>query len=195
MLASGALARVVAHFVLRPGAALHFRALQRATGVSSRSLQQELARLEELGMVRGERAGRLVRYRAVDDHPRWRVLREMVRAFAAPAELLRAVVLGAPGVEAAFLYGSFAREGAVDEGSDVDVMVVGNVDEPETRFALGEGALEAAALLGREVNLTRYTPERLAARRARGGRFLRSVLEGPKEWLVGDERVLEASAA
>jgi hypothetical protein len=42
-LASRALADVVTYFVLYPEAAPHFRALQRMTGVSSRSLQHELA--------------------------------------------------------------------------------------------------------------------------------------------------------
>src|SRR5215213_1750134 len=85
VLASRALAAVVIYFVLHSDRALHFRALQRVTRVSSRSLQHEVARLESLGLVERERDGRLVRYRAVAGHPRWSVLREMVRQFVEPA--------------------------------------------------------------------------------------------------------------
>jgi predicted nucleotidyltransferase len=196
LLASKALARVVTHFVLHPGSALHFRALQRVTGLSSRSLQHELARLEELGIVQREREGRKMRYRAVAEHPRWSVLRGLVREFAEPAEVLRVALAEVPGIEGAFIYGSYARGTGVHVGSDVDVFVVGEaLEEPETRLALAEETLEASGLLGREVNVTRYTPKKLAARRAHGARFIRSVLAGEKEWLIGDERVLNGVRA
>jgi len=190
-LASKAFADVVTYFVLYPHAAPHFRALQRATGTSSRSLQHELARLLELGMIRREEDGRLVRYRAVTGHPRWSAFRSMVREFADPGELLRIVVSHVPGVEAAFIYGSFAR-GDMHPESDIDVFALGGtLDDMDTRLALAEGALEASGLLNREVNVTRYTQQKLEARRTSG--FLRSVLARPKRWLVGDESVLKIS--
>lgn len=191
VLASRALAAVVIYFVLHPDAALHFRALQRATGLASRSLQHEMARLEALGLVRRERDGRLVRYRAASEHPRWSVLREMVRQFAHPAELLRVALATVPGIEAAFIYGSCAR-GEMDELSDIDVFAIGEgLEERDPELALVAGTSEASVLLRREVNVTRYTPGRVRARRDTG--FLRSVLAGPKTWLVGDERVLPSA--
>lgn len=188
-LASRAFADVVTFFVLHPQAAPHFRALQRATGVASRSLQHELARLLELGMIRRERDGRLVRYRAIAGHPRWSVFRSMVREFADPGELLRIAVSHVPGVEGAFIYGSYAR-GDMHPESDIDVFALGDaLDDSKTRLAITEGALEISGLLGREVNVTRYTRRKLEARRTGG--FLRSVLTGPKHWLVGDESLLQ----
>lgn len=190
MLASKALAAVVIYFVLHPDKALHFRALQRVTRVSSRSLQHEIARLEALGMVQRERDGRLVRYRAVAGHPRWSVLRQMIREFADPAELLRVALADIPGIEAAFIFGSFARGDAHPE-SDVDVLALGEaVEELETEYALAESALESAGLLGREVNVVSYTPAQFATRLMRRAPFLTSVMGGAKKWLVGDETVL-----
>jgi predicted nucleotidyltransferase len=190
VLASRALAAVVIYFVLHPDAALHFRAFQRVTGVSSRSLQHEMARLEAFGMVQRERDGRLVRYRAVAGHPRWSVLREMVRQFAEPAELLRVALSEVPGLEAAFIYGSVAR-GDTHPGSDIDVFALGDaLQNLDTRLALTQRAVEASILLNREVSVTRYTRARLEARRTGG--FLSSVLAGPKQWLVGDATVLQS---
>jgi predicted nucleotidyltransferase len=189
VLASRAMAAVVIYFVLHPDAALHFRALQRVTGVSSRSLQHEMARLESLGLVQREQDGRLVRYRAVAGHPRWSVLRELVRQFAEPAELLRVALSEVPGLEAAFIYGSFARDDTHPE-SDIDVFALGDaLKDLDTRLALTQRTVEASILLNREVNVTRYTRARLDARRTGG--FLQSVLAGPKQWLVGDEAVLQ----
>ena len=189
ILASSALAHLVLYFVLHPDGAPHFRGLQRATGISSRSLQHELARLEELGMIQRERDGRLMRYRRVADHPRWTVLRELVREFAAPRAVLRVALAEVPGLEAAFIYGSCAR-GEMDERSDIDVFAVGDaLKDLDTRLALTKRTVEASILLDREVNVTRYTQDKLEARRTGG--FLSSVLAGPKQWLVGDETILQ----
>jgi predicted nucleotidyltransferase len=191
VLASSALAHVVMYFVLHPDAAPHFRGLQRATGISSRSLQHELARLEALGMIQRERDGRLMRYRRVEDHPRWSVFRDLVREFAEPRTLLRTALVEVPGIDAAFIYGSFAR-GEMDERSDIDVFALGdNLEEPGPELALVAGTSEASVLLGHEVNVTRYTRRKLEERR--NGGFLRSVLSGPKAWLVGDETVLNCA--
>lgn len=191
VLASSALAHLILYFVLHPDAAPHFRALQRATGIASRSLQHELARLEALGMIRRERDGRLMRFPRVADHPRWAVFRDLVREFAEPKTLLRTALAEVPGIQAAFVFGSYAR-GNMDEHSDIDVFAIGEQwHAPATELSLSAGTQEAAMLLGREVNVTRFTRSKLQARRAGG--FLRSVLDGPKEWLVGDAAVLELS--
>jgi predicted nucleotidyltransferase len=192
VLASRALAYLILYFVVHPDATPHFRALQRATGISSRSLQHELARLQELGMLQSERDGRLVRFRRVADHPRWSALREMVREFAAPGAVLRIAIADVPGIEAAFIYGSCAR-GEMDERSDIDVFLIGEgLEETEPELALVAGTSEASVLLGHEVNVTRYTQQKLERRRHGG--FLRSVLAGPKEWLVGSDAVLNPTA-
>jgi predicted nucleotidyltransferase len=189
VLASQAMADLVTYFVLYSDAALHFRALQRATGLSSRSLQHELARLERMGLIQREREGRLVRYRAVADHPRWAALRELVRQFAEPAALLRVALSAVPGIDAAFIFGSCAR-GDMHEDSDIDVFALGERLEKDmdTRLALAAGTLESSFLLRREVNLIPFSRKQLEARRTGG--FLRSVFAGEKMWLVGDEAIL-----
>lgn len=190
VLASSALAHLVMYFILHPDGEPHFRALQRATGIASRSLQHELARLEELGLVLRERDGKRVRFRRVTDHPRWFVFRDLVREFAKPTVLLRTALVEVPGIDAAFIYGSFAR-GEMDEHSDIDVFALGeDLEEAGPELALVSGTSEAAILLGHEVNVTRYTRKKLESRRH--GSFLRSVLAGPKEWLVGNDAVLHA---
>ena len=189
VLASSALAYLILYYVLHPDAAPHFRGLQRATGISSRSLQHELARLLELGMIRREGDGKLVRYPRVADHPRWFVFRDLVREFAEPTTLLRTALVEVPGIDAAFIFGSCAR-GDMHAESDVDVFALGNsLKHLDTRLTLARGTLEAAMLLNREVNVVRYTRDKLEARRSDG--FLSAVLAGPKTWLVGDETVLQ----
>jgi predicted nucleotidyltransferase len=175
------------YFVLHPGTALDFRALQRVTGVSSRSLRREAVRLEALGLVRREHAGRIVRYRALDSNPRWSALRELVREFTAPEDLMRIMLTHLAGVEAAFIFGSCAR-GDMHRDSDIDVFVIGNTQEMEDRLEYAGARLEACMVLRREVNTVHYTRAKLEARRA--GSFLTSVLAKPKIWLLGSEHLL-----
>src|SRR5688500_14598753 len=59
VLASGALARLLIDLAVRPDEAAHGREIQRRTGLTPRSLQAELDRLEVLGVVRRRSDGRL----------------------------------------------------------------------------------------------------------------------------------------
>lgn len=73
--------------------------------------------------------------------------------------------------------------------SDIDVFAPGEgVDDLDTPLLLGEGTLEAWILLSREVNVRRYTREKLEGRHTGG--FLSSVPAGPRTWLIGNHRAL-----
>jgi hypothetical protein len=73
----------------------------------------------------------------------------------------------------------------------VDLLVVG---DDLASHQLGDAMLRAQALLDRPVDVKHYTRSKLAAGLAQGSRFLREVLAGPKEWLVGSAEVLPGVA-
>lgn len=197
LLASPALCRLVTHFVLHPHADLHFHGLKRVTGLPNRSLQLELARLERLGLIMRKVDGRLVRYVVQADAPRWRALREMIRQFVEPADILRVALANVAGIEVAFVYGSFARRYDVHPDSDVDVFVIApQIDQSSMRTAVAAELLEVSGLLRREVNASRYTPSKLAGKIAEQSRFIATVLAGEKDWIIGSQAALaELTAA
>ena len=82
----------------------------------------------------------------------------------------------------AFVYGSMAA-GTQRPGSDVDLMVLGRAGFADLARALAG----AQAALRREVNPTVTTPREFKQKLAAGDGFARSVLKGPKLWLMGDE--------
>lgn len=184
---SRALARLILHFALKPDLSLHFRALQRHTGLGNRSLQQELEKLVNWGVVAREEVEGSVRFRSDPGSPRWKALRELVRRFADPAEVLSEALADVAGVEAAFVFGSTAR-GDAGEESDVDLFVLGD-EIPAAR--LGRATSAAALLLDRDVDVKRFTRAKLE-RVIRDGDagFVGSALRGPKRWVVGSESVL-----
>jgi predicted nucleotidyltransferase len=191
LLSSPALARLVAHFVLHPDQALHFRALQRHTAVPNRSLQTALARLQVFGVVTRRPEGRHVTFQANSAAPLWNALREVVRNVADPTEVLRDALADVPGIDAAFVYGSTAR-GDTRPDSDVDLFVVG---APADESDLAVRTMEVSALLGREVNVSRYSRAALKERRHAGSPFLERVLAGSKRWVLGDSRRLSRLVA
>ena len=191
MLASPAFARLVLHFALHGEEPEHVRAIQRHSGLSMSSLHRELRRLEGRGLVERMEEGSRVRYRAAGAHPGWKAIRQLIREFADPAEVVEAALAGVEGIEAAFVFGSFAR-GDAREDSDVDVLVVGD-RIAESR--LGREAAEASVLLGRPVEIRAYTREKLERQLGTGNAVLRRILAGPKRWIVGDESRLRAAAA
>lgn len=182
-LASGAMARVVIDFAVHPEDAPYGREIARRTGLTPRSLQTELARLETLGIVRRRREGRLVRYELIESSPRWRAMRALIRELADPVDVVRNALADVPGIGAAFVFGSFAR-GDTREDSDVDVFIL---DEGVPERQCARRTIDAEIFLGREVSVVQMTRDEIAGRIESGSSFIRNVFRGPKVWLVGSE--------
>ena len=152
--------RVYAWLFGQPERTYHFSELLRLTGLGSASLQRELRRLAEAGLVRSERVGNLRCYVANAQSP---VFDELVA-------LTRKAL------------GTVARQ-ADTAASDVDVMLVGN------DLLLSEVLDVLVPLepqLGRKINPTCYTPLEFAQRRAEPDSFVNRVLLQPTLALIGD---------
>jgi predicted nucleotidyltransferase len=189
LLGSESLRRLVIHFAAHPTASTHFRALERRLRLSRQSLQNALDTLSDAGLVARGEEGRRVLYRATE-HPAWGALRELVRTVASPAEVVGDLFRGVPGVRAALVFGS-AAAGTMRPDSDVDVLVVA---DGAADADLGLAALDAGALLGREIDLKRYTPTELRREMDRPGTgYVQRVLAGPALWAIGSPVELLAS--
>lgn len=191
VLSSPAFTRLVLHFALHGDQPAHVRALQRRYGLSMSSLNRELRRLEGLGLVSRSAVQGRVLFTTAEEHPGWVALRELIRGFADPAEVVETGLAAVPGIDAAFVFGSFAR-GDARADSDVDVLVIG---DSAAGAALGREAAGASVLLGRPVEVRAYTPESLRRQLEAGNAVLRRIMAGPKQWIVGDESRLAAASA
>jgi predicted nucleotidyltransferase len=181
--------RVVVHFAARPGSRLHFRALERRLRLSRQSLKNALDTLESLGLVRRTGVEGRVFYEAAN-HAGWATLRDLIRAFAAPAEVIADLFQQVDGVRGALVFGS-AASGRMRPDSDVDVLVVADAVDAG---ALGLAALEAGMVLGRDVDLKQYTTAELRAEAECGGTtYLKRVLDGPAQWALGSREEVFAA--
>lgn len=187
LLGSPARVRLVIHFLVHPDDRLHLRELQRHTGLGHRSLQRELAKLEDWELVEREEEDRRVYYVPNLRHPRWKVLRGVVRGFVArPEEVLGEALTDARDqIEAAFIYGSVAT-GDERSDSDLDLFVVAG-DDALSRSDLSGQLMDAGVVIGREVNVKLYDSDELEEAARSPSSYLRSVLGGEKRWVIGEK--------
>ena len=192
---SMAMARLVVFFAIRPSQRFHLRDLKRRTRLSSASLQRELQRLVDLGAIHrgaGDAGDRRVYFTANEGHDAWRAWTLLLRSGAAPADVLREALVDAPGVEAAFVYGSAARGDPRPE-SDIDLFLI--VDDGQPSKARRRQLSETEFLIGRPLDVVEYDARVAQERADAGNPFLRRVLSQPKTWVYGGPDALRVSEA
>jgi predicted nucleotidyltransferase len=151
------------------------------------NVSREMAKLEELGILRSKRNGNLKHFQANRECPFFEELKGLVLKTTGVAGRVRASLDKLAGIEFAFIYGSYAkREEKAD--SDVDLLIIGDVDMDRLDSNLGK--LEKT--LGREINYVLYSMEEFKSKKKAKDGFLMDVLSGKKIMVVGAENGLEA---
>lgn len=170
---------ILLRFFARAGVERHVRELARELGWSATMVGRELGRLERAGVLRSERVGSARRFRIDEDSPIATEIRSLVQKTIGVEARLQEALAGVPGVEEAFLYGSYAR-GDERPASDLDLMVIGPVDQE----MLTERLTDVERDLGRDVNVTSYERGELERSQGGGDVFLKNALGGPRVELV-----------
>ena len=172
---------VLAKLFLEPAREYRLRELARLTGISAGSVQHEMKQLVAADLALRSENGTQVTYRANAASPVYAELRALVEKTSGIEDLLRGALRPATrDIRLALIYGSIAR-GANRSRSDLDLLVVGTVKFAELLRLLGP----AERRIGREVSPRLFTGEEFRERLAKGDRFLKSVMQGPKVVLMG----------
>lgn len=166
--------RILALLFDRPERRLHLRAIARALGASAGTTARELERLVDAGLLARAPEGRQVYFQASIDSPLFDAVQTIVRRTFGAQDVLRRHLGRLPGLERAFIYGSYAR-GEDNATSDIDLMIVGSPDVDE----LTDRASAAEVELGRPLNYTLLTEQEVERRRQSGDRFFTSIERGP----------------
>ena len=160
----------------QPERGYHLSELRRLSGLGSASLQREVNRLVDAGLVLSERVGNLRRFQANPASPVHAELVALTRKTLGVVPLLRqALTPLAARLQNAYVYGSVARQ-ADTAHSDVDLMLVAD-DLPLADVLPLLLPLEPA--LGRKINPTIYTPAQYTKRQGEADSFIQRVLAQP----------------
>lgn len=144
---------VLAALLERPEREWPLAELSRWLDIPKPSVHREIERAEQAGIVASRKVGRTRVVRANPDSPYYGALRELLtRAFGPPTRI--GAALGRlPGIDAAYIFGSWAAAWEGDQGprpvGDIDLLVLG---DPE-RNRLYRAMEQVGRDLGREVQV------------------------------------------
>jgi predicted nucleotidyltransferase len=173
-----------------PDESFYLREIARIAGVGLGAVQRELQGLDAAGIVSRSPHGRHIFFQANPDCPIYEELVALTTKTFALADVLReALAPLADRIRVAFVYGSMAR-GTHRAPSDVDLMIVGEVSWLDVIHVVSP----TQDILRREVNPTIYPVEEFRAKLVANHPFLSAVLQGPKLFVIGDDRDLAGVA-
>jgi predicted nucleotidyltransferase len=181
--------KLLTHFFSHPEEQFYARSLARQVAEHYNAVWQELNNLERVGLLVSERDANVKYYRLDPDFPIYEELKRIILKTSGLGQPVREALGHLGTVEWAFIYGSVAA-GEEDSLSDVDLMLVGEVD----LLALSAVIARLEDQLGREINYLVLSRAELAQRLADGDPFINNVLADPKVMLIGDEDALRQVA-
>jgi predicted nucleotidyltransferase len=169
-------------YFTNPEAEYYLRELERVLNIPVSMIHKELLRLEKEGIFAAHKKGNLVYYHINKAYPLFAEFKSIVFKTIGIQGLLKEAAGKIKGVEAAFIYGSFARN-SENATSDIDLLVIGNINEDELVREIN--CIEKS--IKREINYTLYTMAEFKKKKRLKDSFISDLLESPKVFLIGDK--------
>jgi len=162
------------------GKSYYLRQLSRLTDIALGPVQREIRQLVEAGLVSRKTVGSQTLYSANRESPVFREIKGLVTKTVGMHDVLVGALEPLENkINLSFVYGSVARS-REHERSDVDLMVVGDVDFDQ----VVEKIRDAEKILNREINPTVYSIREFTTKLT--GNFLKNVLSEKKLFIIGD---------
>ena len=174
--------KLITHFMTHPKERFYLRQLERLLGESLTPLRRELDKLEKNGLLFSKAEGNIKYYSVNEAFPIYSELKNIVFKTQGVAEFLRKNLKKIGTVKFAFIYGSTA-ESTERINSDIDLMVIGDVDIKELNSAVSK----AENVLLREITYRVFTEKEIIKRIKEKDDFIMEVLRGPKIMLAGKQ--------
>ena len=184
---SEARVKILALFMVNPAVDFYLREIAKKTGLPVRAVERTVKKLVDIGLLRRDHRGNSVYFSVNREFPILPELKAIILKTVGLGDRLREALSEEQGVEAVFIYGSYAKD-QEDLESDVDLFVVGSVSPR----ALTPSLSRLEANLARPLNATVFTHQEIRRRLKGKDPFIASVFAGPKVFLVGCEEVLRS---
>lgn len=176
--------------LVRPDQQFHVRELARMTGFPVGTLNRQLRRLAEGGILLAEKQGNQVRYQANRACPVFEELAGLFRKTTGLAYVVRdALAPEWEHVDLALIFGSMAS-GTARPQSDLDLLVI---SERGLREIVGL-LFPLQEELRREINPVVMTRQEFAAETRKGSGLLRRIMDEPKIFVKGTQHDFEELA-
>lgn len=167
-------------FLLNPEREFYVREIVRMTEENMNSVRRELANLESFGLITGKKSGLQQYYTVNRDFFLYEELQKIVLKTEGAARQIKENLAGLDTIQCMFIYGSFAS-GTAGAKSDIDLFIVGDVDENK----LIPLVHESEQALAREINYTLMQPGEFRKRRQSGDPFVKNVINEARIMIIG----------
>ena len=172
-------------YFTNPTKKYYLRELERILGFSVGNIRRELIKLESAGLFHSENKGKVTYFFLNQSYPLFKEVKNIILKTTGVPKMLQVILEKIGDIDHAFIYGSFAM-GTERAESDIDIMIIGNVDEDRLIVELNK--LERK--LQREINYSIYEKDDFNKKKEEKNSFILDVLKNKKVFLVGDENEL-----
>lgn len=171
-------------FLTNPERQFYMREIAKRTGEQLNAVRRELGYLEKAGLLKSHREGNMKYFTVVKEFPFYLELKKIIYSTIGLGDYLKERLKDSDLIEFAFIYGSVAKN-EEREKSDIDLFVVGDIEEEE----LHKLASEVEREIGREVNYTLMTQKEFGERSRKGEPFIKRIEKEEKLILKGNPDV------
>ncbi len=182
LLGSKTRAALLAKLMMNPDKSFYLRELSRELEMPYSMLYKEEKNLVVLGILVEEKRGKITLVSVNRKLPYFAELKGLITKTAGLGSVLQTALLGLGEIRYALVYGSFA-EGTEVERSDVDLLIVGDVDEEKVLMAVED----AEGKVGREINYILWSEKEFKARVRSRHHLLSDIVRKPVIMLIGEE--------
>ncbi len=167
---------------LNSASEFHLNDIARRTGLAPSTAAKESSALLNIGLVTKRTKGNLVLYSINKEGIIYDELRRIFMKYELLDEIIASKLPAAGNIRYALIYGSFAK-GTEKEGSDIDLLIVGDVDEE----ALLKSISEAQGRIGREINYILWSEKEFLNKAKKRIPLLNDISKTQVIMMIGDE--------
>jgi hypothetical protein len=179
--------KVLGLILLHPGQQFFLREIARLTHTNPGTLKRELDKLVKAGIINFEKSGNQNYYSANQSSPIFEDLVNILRKTSGLVDVIQSALLPlVEQIDSSFIFGSMAS-GAVNEGSDIDLMLIGNVNFGDVVSLI----YPLQASLAREINPKVFMSSEWLQLSKDKNSFLRDVMSKPRLFVIGTQLDLD----
>ena len=174
---------ILNRFLLNSDSEYHIREMSRIINATPILVQKELNNLEQFGLLRKRKMGKMILYRL----NRGSVIADELKRIFLKTESLGSQLLARLSkkdkekIRFALIYGSFAK-GVDTASSDIDLLVIGGIGEDSILRATTKTERD----LGRQVNLVLWTEQEFSEKIRQKIPLVKELAKTPVIMIVGD---------
>lgn len=175
-------AELLSLFFNNPDEKFYLREIARHISKDAAGIKRELDTLVKIGLLGVEKRGVQKYYSADKSSPIFSEMKGLIFKTTGIQGSIKAVLSRLKGVQAAFIYGSYAK-GAEKEDSNINLMVIGQVNITE----LNDVVMGLEEKMKREIDYLAFDEQEYRKRKDAKDPFIREIVKGKKIFLLGKE--------